>query len=125
MFRLDYLSCALTILSTVLVGRRYWHGWLIAGVNSVVVCYIGYRTAQTGFIPANVFCLAIYAYNICQWRNKPVLQQPLPSSATLEQHAAPTNAPRRTARANRLQAAVYDRPVRRRYRIRPHSLPHR
>src|SRR5689334_14848203 len=68
MLRLDYVSCGLTIASTVLVGRRKWQGWVIAAANSAVVCVIGLRTAQTGFIPANLFCLAIYGYNILQWR---------------------------------------------------------
>ncbi|HUO60138.1 MAG TPA: hypothetical protein VMU24_05675 [Candidatus Acidoferrales bacterium] len=70
MFRLDYLSCLLTIGSTVLVGRRLWHGWLVAGANSLIICYIGLKTSQTGFIPANLFCLAMYAYNIMQWRTQ-------------------------------------------------------
>ncbi len=69
MFRLDYLSCLLTIASTVLVGRRMWQGWIIAGANSLVICFIGLKTTQLGFIPANLFCLAIYAHNIVQWRN--------------------------------------------------------
>ena len=67
MFRLDYLSCALTILSTVLVSRRLWQGWLVAGANSVIICIIGVRTAQLGFIPANLFCLALYAHAIYKW----------------------------------------------------------
>lgn len=58
MFRLDYLSCILTIVSTILVGRRCWEGWILAAVNSIVVCLIGFRTAQFGFIPANLFCIA-------------------------------------------------------------------
>lgn len=66
--RLDYLSCALTIVSTVMVGRRKWQGWIVAGVNSAIICVIGIRTAQTGFIPANLFCLGLYACNIYQWR---------------------------------------------------------
>jgi len=57
-FRLDYLSCVLTIASTILV----------AGVNSVVVCVIGFKTAQMGFIPANVFCLVMSAVNLRAWR---------------------------------------------------------
>lgn len=68
MLRLDYISCVLTIASTLLVGRRMWQGWLVAGANSLVICWIGMRTTQTGFIPANLFCLAIYAYNIARWR---------------------------------------------------------
>jgi len=66
--RLDYLSCVLTILSTVLIGRRLWQGWVIAGVNSVIICVIGVRTAQLGFVPANAFCIALYAYNLVSWR---------------------------------------------------------
>ena len=71
MFRLDYLSCCLTILSTILLGKRLWHGWIIAGVNSVILCIIGMRTAQFGFVPANLFCLGLYAINLRNWRPKP------------------------------------------------------
>jgi hypothetical protein len=67
-FRLDYVSCLLTIVSTVLVGRRMWQGWIVASANSEVICLIAVRTAQTGFVPANLFCLAIYGYNIAKWR---------------------------------------------------------
>jgi hypothetical protein len=72
-FRLDYLSCVLTVLSTILVGRRCWEGWILAAVNSAVVCVIGFRTSQFGFIPANVFCIALYAVNLRSWR-KPQTQ---------------------------------------------------
>ncbi len=65
---LDYLSCLLTIASTVLVGRRMWQGWAVAGANSVIICMIGLNTGQWGFVPANVFCLAIYFYNLRSWR---------------------------------------------------------
>jgi hypothetical protein len=65
---LDYLSCLLTIASTVLVGRRMWQGWIVAGVNSAIICVIGLQTGQWGLVPANVFCLAIYAYNLRTWR---------------------------------------------------------
>jgi hypothetical protein len=67
-FRLDYLSCVLTVASTILVGRRCWEGWALAAVNSVVVCVIGFKTAQMGFIPANVFCLVMSAINLHAWR---------------------------------------------------------
>ena len=62
--RLDYLSCLLTIASTVLVGRRCWEGWALATINSVIICVIGVRTAQFGFVPANVFCIAMSAINL-------------------------------------------------------------
>ena len=72
--RLDYISCVLTIGSTVLIGKRHWQGWLVAAANSFIICYIGLRTEQTGFVPANLFCLGIYGYNIYQWRS--AKQQP-------------------------------------------------
>ena len=65
---LDYLSCLLTICSTVLVGRRHWQGWVVAGANSVIISLIGLRTSQWGFVPANLFCIGIYLYNIWRWR---------------------------------------------------------
>jgi hypothetical protein len=67
--RLDYISCALTIISTVMIGRKLWTGWLVAGLNSVLICIIGMRTAQFGFIPANLFCLALYAWNLSRWKD--------------------------------------------------------
>ena len=67
MFRLDIVSCALTVLSTVLVGRKLWTGLVVAGVNSVVICVIGVRTAQFGFIPANLFCIGVYAVSLRSW----------------------------------------------------------
>ena len=67
MFRLDYLSCFLTILATVLVGRKSWTGLLISIVNSLIVCVIGFRTSQFGFIPANLICICVYAFSIRSW----------------------------------------------------------
>jgi hypothetical protein len=69
MLRLDYLSCLLTILSTVMVGRRKWQGWVVAGANSAIISVIGLKTGQWGFVPANAFCIAIYLYNIRKWRS--------------------------------------------------------
>ena len=68
MFHLDYLSCFLTVLATVLLGRKSWTGLLVAIVNSFIVCLIGLRTSQFGFIPANVFCIGLYALNLHSWR---------------------------------------------------------
>jgi nicotinamide riboside transporter PnuC len=68
-FRLDYLSCVLTITSTILVGRRCWEGWVLATVNSVIMCIIGIKTAQLGFIPANIFCIVISVINLRTWRS--------------------------------------------------------
>jgi hypothetical protein len=70
MLRLDYLSCFLTILATILVGRKSWTGLLISIVNSSIVCLIGLRTSQFGFIPANLFCICVYAFNIRSWFKK-------------------------------------------------------
>jgi hypothetical protein len=66
--KLDYLSCVLTVISTILVGKRWWGGWVLAGINSMVLCVIGYRTSQLGFIPANIFCMVLYGLNVRSWR---------------------------------------------------------
>jgi len=68
--RLDYVSCVLTVVATVLIGRKLWQGWVVAAVNSAVVCVIGVRTAQFGFVPANLLCIALYAGNLFNWRFK-------------------------------------------------------
>lgn len=67
MFRLDYLSCLLTVVATILVGRKMWTGLVVSGVNSLIVCVIGLHTSQYGFIPANVFCICINAFNLRAW----------------------------------------------------------
>src|SRR6201998_2637695 len=67
MFRLDYLSCLLTVVATILVGRKMWTGLVVSGVNSLIVCVIGFHTSQYGFIPANVFCICINAFNLRAW----------------------------------------------------------
>ena len=66
--RLDYVSCVLTVVSTILVGRRCWEGWVLAAVNSVIICVIALKTQQIGFIPANLFCIVLYGVNLRTWR---------------------------------------------------------
>ena len=70
MFHLDYLSCFLTILATILLARKSWTGLLIAIVNSLVVCAIALRTSQLGFIPANLFCICVYGFSMRSWLKK-------------------------------------------------------
>jgi len=86
MLSLDYHTYLLTIVSTVLVGKKLWHGWIVAAVNSVVICFIGVRTAQFGFVPANLFCIGLYASNVSSWRPKDAgrssLESPLPPTAS-------------------------------------------
>jgi hypothetical protein len=67
MFRLDYLSCLLTVLATILLARKSWIGLLLAILNSLIVCVIGLRTSQLGFIPANLFCICVYACSMRPW----------------------------------------------------------
>ena len=68
MLRLDYVSCILTISSTILLGRRCWEGWALCAINSVIICVIALHTEQLGFIPANLFCLVLYGFNLRSWR---------------------------------------------------------
>ena len=81
-FHLDYLSCCLTVIATVLVGRKSWTGLAISSINSLIICVIGIRTGQLGFIPANLFCICIYAVSIRSWLrekriNQNYLQEPV------------------------------------------------
>jgi len=71
MLRLDYLSCCLTVFSTTLLARKNWTGLILASINSIVVCVIGVRTSQFGFIPANLFCIAVYALSLKSWMKTP------------------------------------------------------
>jgi hypothetical protein len=60
LLRRDYISCILTVGSTILVGKKRWEGWLITGLNSALICVIALDRSQFGFIPADIFCLALY-----------------------------------------------------------------
>jgi hypothetical protein len=84
MLRLDYLSCFLTILSTVLVGKKLWQGWVVAGANSIIICVIGVRTAEFGLLPGNLFCIGLYANILWNWRPKAQIAntRPRPQSHT-------------------------------------------
>jgi hypothetical protein len=79
MFRLDYLSCLLTVVATILLGRKMWTGLVVSGLNSLIVCVIGLHTSQYGFIPANMFCICINAFNLRAWLK---MQKVPPESAT-------------------------------------------
>jgi len=74
MFHLDYVSCCLTVLATILLGRKQWMGLVLASLNSLVVCIIGLHTSQFGFIPANLFCIGVYALSIRSWVKSPAEQ---------------------------------------------------
>jgi hypothetical protein len=67
LLRLDYISCILTVASTILIGKKQWEGWLIAGLNSALICVSAVDTSQFGFIPANISCRALYSYNLRAW----------------------------------------------------------
>jgi len=80
MFRLDYLSCFLTVVATILLGRKMWTGLVVACVNSFIVCVIGLHTSQYGFIPANLFCICINAFHVRAW----LKVQKIPSESTTD-----------------------------------------
>ena len=67
MFRLDYLSCVLTVLSTILIAKKEWTGFIFAAINCLIISFIAFETHQIGFIPANIFCIAIYAFSVRSW----------------------------------------------------------
>jgi hypothetical protein len=122
--RLDYLSCLLTIFSTLLIGRKKWQGWVVAGANSLVISVIGLRTAQTGFIPANLFCIAIYVYYILEWRRQPRRSSPREAmSDRLTAQTIARHAPRQLARSRARASAGDERFSRNRDRVRQRSLP--
>jgi hypothetical protein len=118
MLRLDYISCVLTILSTILIGRRVWQGWIIAGANSLLICVIGFRTAQTGFIPANLFCLGIYGYNLVQWRAQSARQVSLEPRASDVVTVHHTRSWRRSLSLMRGRTTSDEQPIRHRDRVR-------
>ena len=121
MLRLDFISCLLTILSTILVGRRMWQGWIVAGANSVIICLIGLKTSQIGFVPANIFCLGIYGYNLVNWRSQ--VQQASTSDASDPDTLVPAQAHRELSLRVRGHSAKHEGTIRNSHRVRPRRLP--
>ena len=103
MFQLDYLSCFLTVVATILVGRKMWTGLVVSGGNSLIVCVIGLHTSQYGFIPANVFCICINVFNLRAW----LKVQKDPSESTTDASSEPlVGCIRLSARKNRSRARL-------------------
>jgi uncharacterized membrane protein len=75
-WRLDCLSCVFTVFSTILIGRKCRMGWVLAAINSLIICVIGLRTGQLGFIPANLFCIVLYAVNLRMWQKPQFFPEP-------------------------------------------------
>ena len=96
MFHLDYLSCFLTVLATILLTRKSWIGLFIAIVNSLIVCAIALRTSQLGFIPANLFCIGMYAFSMRSWLKE-------------QTHAHPTQAQPSVADGPRMSPVMHRR----------------
>jgi hypothetical protein len=67
-------------LSTILVARKQWSGLVLGSINCLLVCVIGFRTSQFGFIPANLFCIAIYACSIRSWLRESGARRPAQQS---------------------------------------------
>jgi len=65
--RLDCVLCAYGFFDDSSWGKC-WKSWVLAAVNSLIICFIALRTAQLGFIPANLFCIVLYAINLRTWR---------------------------------------------------------
>jgi hypothetical protein len=49
-------------------GQTLLGGLGAGGGNSVIICVIGVKTAQFGFVPANLFCLILCGMNLRTWR---------------------------------------------------------
>jgi hypothetical protein len=54
----------------------------VASANCLIVCIIGMRTAQFGFIPANLFCIGVYGFSVRSWIRDPKQLKPTGNSAT-------------------------------------------
>src|SRR5258708_12954265 len=57
LIRLDYLSCILTVLATVLIGKKLWQGWVFAALNTAVVCVLCVPPPQLAFVPSTLLCI--------------------------------------------------------------------
>jgi hypothetical protein len=128
MFHLDYLSCFLTILATIMLARKSWVGLFIAIVNSLIVCAIALRTSQFGFIPANLFCICVYAFSMRSWlreqtQTHPTQVQPRDSGSVADGPRMSPVMHHRTAAGTATEGAqVSDRNAGNRYPI-SHELP--
>ena len=64
-------------LATILLARKSWLGLLVAIVNSLIVCAIGLLRSKLGFIPASLFCICAYAFNMRPWLKESIIDPEL------------------------------------------------
>ena len=67
MLRLDYISCGLTISSTILIGRKRWEGWIVAALNSVLICLIRMEHFSVGVHSRQRLLSCFVSYNLWEW----------------------------------------------------------
>lgn len=60
--------CLLGSAGLVVVGRKYWWGWLVLLANEILWVVYGWMTGQYGFILAAIIYGAVYLHNINHWR---------------------------------------------------------
>jgi hypothetical protein len=83
---------------------------------------ISVRTAQLGFVPANLFCLGIYAYNMLEWHRDSHSEL---GSVTLKPQTAAAHVARKIFRKPVVANAGDELPIRTRDRIRRRTLQSR
>jgi hypothetical protein len=81
-------------------------GGLGAGGGKQPICVIGLRTAQLRFIPANLFCIVLYAFNLRTWRKAEISG---PASPKMPRPRSNISRPVQSRRARWVRAELFNR----------------
>jgi hypothetical protein len=81
-------------------------GGLGAGGGEQPICVIGLRTAQLRFIPANLFCIVLYAFNLRIWRKAEISG---PASPKMPRPRSNISRPVQSQRARWVRAELFNR----------------
>jgi hypothetical protein len=68
----SWALCVLGSAGLLVVGRKYWWGWLVLLANEILWVVYGWKTSQYGFIVAAMIYGAVYIHNMSHWKRSHV-----------------------------------------------------
>lgn len=68
----SWALCIFGSAGLLVVGKKYWWGWLVLLANETLWIAYGWKTGQYGFIVAAIIYGAVYINNLTKWRTEHV-----------------------------------------------------
>jgi hypothetical protein len=67
MIHLDWVCGAMALLSTFVLGKKKWYGWLISATTNALFVVLNARAHLWGVVPVSLFCCILNLWNMVKW----------------------------------------------------------